>query len=100
MSSGKGRGSAGRPLVLPRGLTSFNTNVPPSWGDNNASGYSYERWVKDLITWSYASEVHPTRQAHAAMLRLTGTARVLAQEYDPVAFSHGAFLDDGDGWGL
>ena len=99
MSSGKGRGLAGRPLVLPRGLTSFNTNVPPSWGDNNASGYSYGCWVKDLITWSYATEVHPTKQAHAAILRLTGTARVLAQEYDPIAFSHGAFIDDGDGQG-
>ena len=99
VSSGKGRGSVGRPLVLPRGLTSFNTNVPPSWGDDNAAGYSYERLVQDLITWSYATVVHPTRQAHAAILRLSCTARVLAQEYDPIAFSHGAFIDDGDGQG-
>jgi hypothetical protein len=99
LSSGKGRGLAGRPLVLPRELTSFNINVPPSWGDNNALGYSYDCWVKDLLTWSCATDVHPTKQAHAAILRLTGTARDLAQDYDPTAFSHGAFIDYGDGQG-
>jgi hypothetical protein len=61
--------------------------------------YPFRCWVKDLITWSYATDLETTKQAHAVVLKLTGTARVLAQEIDPGTLSNGEVANLGDGAG-
>ena len=96
--SGKGQGLAGR-FTLPEQHAINNSKVPPGWGVEMESTYPFSCWVKDLITWCYATDLDADKQAHAVVLRLTGTARVLAQEIAPETLSNGQTMDLGDGNG-
>ena len=95
---GKGGGHAGR-FTFPEQHAVNNSKVPPGWGVEQESSYPFNCWCKDLITWAYATDLDPEKQAHAVVLRLTGTARVLAQELDPNLLAFGDTVDQNDGNG-
>ena len=96
--SGKGQGFAGR-FTFPEQHSASNSKTPPGWGVEQEHTYPFRCWVKDLITWSHATDLEATKQAHAVVLKLTGTARGLAQEVDPGTLSNGEVANLGDGAG-
>ena len=96
MFGGKGSGHAGR-FTFPE--QHANSKTPPGWGVEQESTYPFNCWKKDLMTWAYATDLDSDKQAHAVILRLTGTARVLAQEIDPNTLSLGGNVDYQDGNG-
>ena len=81
MFGGKGSGHAGR-FTFPEQHAANNSKTPPGLGVEQESTYPFNCWKKDLITWAYATDLDSDKQAHAVVLRLTGTARVLAQEIE------------------
>ena len=96
--SGKGQGLAGR-FTFPEQHAVNNSKTPPGWGVEQEASYPFNCWVKDLITWSHATDLEQEKQAHAVVLRLQGTTRVLAQELNPQVLSYGDTVDLGDGNG-
>ena len=96
--SGKGQGLAGR-FTFPEQHAVNNSKTPPGWGVEQESTYPFNCWVKDLITWAHATDLETEKQAHAVVLRLQGTTRVLAQEIDPYVLTHGDTVDYQDGNG-
>ena len=96
--SGKGHGLAGR-FTFPEQHAVNNSKTPPGWGVEQESTYPFNCWKRDLITWAHATDLDTDKQAHAVVLRLTGTARVLAQEIDPPVLPHGDMMDHNDGNG-
>ena len=95
---GKGSGHAGR-FTFPEQHSINNSKTPPGWGVEKESSYPFNCWCKDLITWAYATDLDVEKQAHAVVLRLTGTARVLAQELNPDILAFGDTVDQNDGNG-
>ena len=95
---GKGSGHAGR-FTFPEQHSINNSKTPPGWGVEKESTYPFNCWIKDLVTWAYATDLDAEKQAHAVVLRLTGTARVLAQEIDPNILAFGDTVDVSDGSG-
>ena len=64
--SGKGQGFAGR-FIFPEQHSASNSKTPPGWGVEQEHTYPFRCWVKDLITWSHATDLEATKQAHAVV---------------------------------
>ena len=96
MFGGKGNHSSG---AAHSGFNMANSKTPPGWGPDQESVYPFRNWLKDIITWSNATDLDPGKHAHAVVLRLTGTARVVAQEIDPGTLTTGDMIDLNDGNG-
>ena len=51
---------------------------PPAWSAENASNYSFQTWMQDLLAWSLVStDLDEPQQAGAIVLKLSGEARNL-----------------------
>jgi hypothetical protein len=60
-----------------REASNFNYRIPPQWGPN-MRGYSFRRWVKDVITWTMLTDLQPQQQVPALIARLQGAAQEMA----------------------
>ena len=76
-----------------------NDKTPPAWGPEMEDHVPFVNFVQDLTTWSLGTEVDTDKQAHRAVLRLSGVARALAREVDPNILSNGEVVDLNDGAG-
>ena len=105
-NKGTGKPSFGPPIDFGNQGPHFTPNIttpwhgpsksPPPWGPEYEASYPFRRWVKDIITWSLATDTLVTRQAHQVVLSLSGVARALAQEIPVQQLTDGGLVDLGD----
>ena len=87
------------------GEMSGSLKLPPCWspamerGMRGGEPYTFKLWSNDVMLWAIASDVDATSQAAAVVLRLGGTARLLAREIPIDVLQNGAQVDLNDGVG-
>ena len=69
-----------------------NTRVPPSWCPEEDRRYPFRSYEQDLLLWAAATDIDPARRAPAAVLRLTGAARLVAREIDTAVLQNGVMI--------
>ena len=80
---GAGRGGGG----------DTNHRVPPRWGPERETSYSFKTYVTDLMLWSMLTDLAPHQQVAAIILRLEGAARELARTLTPQEITQGGMIN-------
>ena len=60
---------------------SFNYRVPPGWDPRMNQSYSFRAWTTDITLWSMLTDLTPSQQCCAVILRLHGDARESARAH-------------------
>ena len=75
-------------------LQAASGRIPPSWGPEHEKTYSFRFYEADALLWCIASDIDDARKGPNLALRLTGAARMITREIDPMVLSLGAVVDD------
>ena len=67
--------------------------MPPSWDPAHQSRYSFRSWTQDLLVWSIATEMDPSRKAALVVMALRGTAQAFARSIPPQALITGGQIN-------
>ena len=78
-------------------LALANGKVPPTWCVENDSTYPLRHYCEDLRLWTCATDLIDERRAPAAVLRLTGSARVILREMPTDLLQFGQQYNDAQG---
>ena len=78
-------------MVNPGGDT--NNRVPPRWGPERETTYSFKTYVTDLMLWVMLTDLAPHQQVAAIILRLEGAARELARTLTPQEITQGGMIN-------
>ena len=70
-----------------------NHRVPPRWGPERETTYSFKTYVTDLMLWSMLTDLAPHQQVAAIILRLEGAARELARTLTPQEITQGGMIN-------
>ena len=86
---------------VPAGLMEQNSSmkVPPQWEPSMDRDYPFRLWQQDVMLWLAATDLDEHQTAAAIVLRLGGTARMLARELDLDVLINGQVQDLQDGQG-
>ena len=68
--------------------------VPPSWGPDQESRYSFKHWQSDLELWQAATDLDVAKQGASLALRLTGAAKEVGRAIPVQVLSNGTFAQD------
>ena len=67
--------------------------VPPRWGPEMESTYSFRNYAQDTLLWCITSSLQPEQQCSAIIQRLSGAARELARQMTPAEMMYGGMID-------
>ena len=59
--------------------TNFNYRIPPGWGPEHSHHYSFRAWYTDLRLWSMITDLTPSAQAAAVVIRLCRAREVACE---------------------
>lgn len=67
--------------------------VPPAWGPEQENHYPFRQWTRDVMLWSIASDMEPSRKTASVMLVLKGAAKELSRQIPPQAIVDGGLIN-------
>ena len=70
-----------------------SARVPPSWGPENDKRYPLRTYVRDVRLWMLATDIEAARIGPAVAMRLTGGAKELVRELNPLNLSQGGAVN-------
>ena len=74
--------------------TSSNAlRTPNAWGPEMEPQYAFRSWSRDILLWSIASDLEPSRKAASVMLQLRGAAKEVARQIPPQAIVQGGIIN-------
>ena len=70
-------------------LQAASGKIAPSWGPECDGTYPLRTFIRDLRLWAFATDVDPNRLGPQAALRLTGQAKELMRNINPMELAFG-----------
>ena len=70
-----------------------NNRVPPSWGPDSETTYSFEHYSQDVLLWTMVTDLQPYQQCAALISRLRGGARELARHMQANEMLNGGIVN-------
>ena len=71
----------------------MNRRIPPSWGPEQESTYSFRAFTTDINIWVALTDLLPHQQSAAIIFRLTRAAMGMAMSLTPNELIHGGVVN-------